>query len=92
MKILNQILSFPFVVLVKLYQWILSPVLPNSCRYEPSCSNFMIEALRTCGPFIGLYHGIVRILRCNPYGGAGYDPVSKYCGCQHNLEHKKTDE
>jgi hypothetical protein len=41
----------------------------------------MIEALRTCGPITGLYHGIKRILRCNPYGGAGYDPVSKHCGC-----------
>lgn len=92
MAIINRILSFPFIVLVKIYQWVLSPVLPNSCRYEPTCSNFMIEALRTCGPFVGLYHGILRILRCNPYGGAGYDPVAKHCGCQEHKEHKKTDE
>ncbi len=82
MKLLNQIVSFPLVLVVKIYQWVLSPVLANSCRYEPSCSNFMIEALKTCGPVVGLYHGIRRILRCNPYGGAGYDPVSNHCGCR----------
>jgi len=82
MKIIRQILVFPLIALVKIYQWFISPMLPNSCRYEPSCSSFMIEALRTCGPIVGLYHGTKRILRCNPYGGAGYDPVSKHCGCK----------
>jgi putative membrane protein insertion efficiency factor len=79
---MKAILSLLFIVIVKAYQWIISPLLPKSCRYEPSCSHFMIDALRKCGPIKGMYHGIKRILRCNPYSGGGYDPVEKHCGCE----------
>jgi putative membrane protein insertion efficiency factor len=79
---MKAILSLLFIVIVKAYQWIISPLLPKSCRYEPSCSHFMIDALRKCGPIKGMYHGIKRILRCNPYSGGGNDPVEKHCGCE----------
>lgn len=60
---------------IKLYQWIISPFLPKTCRYEPSCSQYAIEALRIHGPFKGLVIGTRRILSCHPWGGHGYDPV-----------------
>ncbi len=75
MKLINQIISFPFVVLVKIYQWIISPIFPASCRYHPTCSQYMLEALRVWGPFKGLYLGIKRISSCHPWGGSGDDPV-----------------
>lgn len=61
--------------LVRLYQWTLSPWLGPSCRYEPSCSAYMITALGRFGPWRGLGLGLARIGRCHPWGRAGYDPV-----------------
>jgi uncharacterized protein len=60
---------------VKIYQWIISPMLPASCRYEPTCSSYAIEALRVHGPIKGLIMGTRRILSCHPWGGHGHDPV-----------------
>jgi hypothetical protein len=75
MKNLLQILSFPFIVLIKLYQLIISPWLGKSCRYTPTCSHYGIEALKKYGPVKGLWITIKRIARCHPWGGHGYDPV-----------------
>lgn len=77
MNVLKKILSFPFIVLVKIYQWVISPILPQSCRYTPTCSNYMIEALNEWGPIKGLYLGLKRIGSCHPWGGHGHDPVPK---------------
>jgi len=78
MKIINWIRSF-FVFLliipVKIYQWMISPLLPNSCRYDPTCSVYAVEALKTHGPLKGLALATRRILSCHPWGGHGYDPV-----------------
>ncbi|MBI5540031.1 MAG: membrane protein insertion efficiency factor YidD [Bacteroidia bacterium] len=63
------------IFLVKIYKYVISPVLPNSCRYTPTCSAFAIEALQKHGPFKGTTLSIKRILSCNPWGGHGYDPV-----------------
>lgn len=60
---------------VKLYQWTLSPLLPNSCRYTPTCSQYMIEAIKKHGPIKGGWLGLKRVARCNPWGGHGHDPV-----------------
>ena len=61
--------------LIRAYQLLISPFLPPSCRYEPSCSEFFVQALRGHGFFKGLWLGIGRIARCHPWGGCGYDPV-----------------
>jgi len=74
-QVVRFILSAPFIFLVKIYQWIISPIFPPTCRYTPTCSSYMIEALKIWGPIKGLYLGIRRILRCNPWGGCGHDPV-----------------
>ncbi len=63
------------ILLVRFYQYFISPIFPPSCRYTPTCSVYMIEALQTHGVFKGLYLGIKRILSCNPWGGHGHDPV-----------------
>lgn len=72
---LRTILNFPFVVLIKLYQYLISPLIPNACRYDPTCSVYYIEALKKYGPIKGSYLGIKRILSCHPWGGHGHDPV-----------------
>lgn len=77
MKYVQKILSFPILLLVKIYQWIISPILPQSCRYSPTCSNYMIEAIKEWGAIKGTYLGIKRITSCHPWGGSGYDPVPK---------------
>ena len=61
--------------LVKGYQKLISPILPSVCRYQPSCSQYMIEAIQVYGVWKGVFLGIKRILRCHPWGGCGYDPV-----------------
>lgn len=61
--------------LVKGYQKAISPLLPHVCRYQPTCSQYMIEAIQVYGVWKGLFLGIKRILRCHPWGGSGYDPV-----------------
>ncbi|MFY8268365.1 MAG: membrane protein insertion efficiency factor YidD [Terrimicrobiaceae bacterium] len=72
---------FPLVALVRLYQLTVSPFLqvicgPGcGCRYEPSCSNYFIEALRLHGAWHGTLLGLHRIARCQPWGGCGCDPV-----------------
>ena len=72
---LKKMLIAPFIFLVQVYKVVLSPILPAVCRYEPSCSTYMIQALRTHGLFYGGFLGVKRILSCNPWGGKGYDPV-----------------
>lgn len=60
---------------VKFYQWFISPIIGQSCRYTPTCSAYTIEALKKHGPIKGLWLSIKRILSCNPWGGHGHDPV-----------------
>ncbi|HEV3249495.1 MAG TPA: membrane protein insertion efficiency factor YidD [Puia sp.] len=69
------LLSMPFIALIKLYQWILSPLLGPKCRFTPTCSHYAIEALKKHGFFRGGWLAIRRISRCHPWGGHGYDPV-----------------
>jgi putative membrane protein insertion efficiency factor len=75
MKWILQIASFPFIALIKLYQWTISPLLGPKCRFTPSCSNYALEALKKYGIFKGAWLAGKRISRCHPWGGHGYDPV-----------------
>lgn len=61
--------------LIRLYQWVVSPILPRSCRFAPSCSEYAAEAVGRHGLIAGGLLGLRRILRCHPWGGDGYDPV-----------------
>lgn len=74
-KALKFVLTLPFVVLIRFYQYCISPFVPKVCRFEPSCSVYAVEALRKHGILRGSWLAARRILRCNPWGGSGYDPV-----------------
>jgi len=75
MKKVRYILSLPFIGLIKVYQWGLSPLIGPKCRYTPSCSHYALEAFKKYGPLKGGWLAIKRIARCHPWGGHGYDPV-----------------
>ncbi len=72
MSVLRAIVVAPIL----LYQRLISPALPRSCKYEPTCSHYAVEAVRTEGAVRGLILAGWRILRCNPWSHGGYDPVS----------------
>ena len=69
------------IKIIKGYKFLISPLLANSCRYLPTCSEYCIEALKSYGFFKGAYMGVKRILSCHPIkflgGGEGFDPVNK---------------
>ena len=69
--------SLIFIFPIKLYQLFISPMLPNTCRHLPTCSDYTIEAIQEFGVLKGIYKGTVRILRCNTLGTSGFDPVKK---------------
>ena len=80
----SKIIIFPFVVLVRFYQLVISPLTPATCRFSPTCSAYMIDALRIHGLFYGGFLGLKRIFSCHPWGKSGYDPVpEKRCNHKH---------
>lgn len=73
LNILNKIFIFP----VRVYQTMISPLLGSNCRYTPTCSQYMIDAINEWGAFKGIWLGLKRIGRCHPWAGHGHDPVPK---------------
>lgn len=73
MSLLKNIFIFP----VKVYQWVFSPLLGKNCRFEPTCSHYMIQSIEEWGPIKGIYLGFRRISKCHPWGPHGHDPVPK---------------
>lgn len=71
----KKIFIFPFILLIRFYQEAISPFTPSTCRFEPTCSSYFLEALKVHGLIKGSYLGIKRILSCHPWGKTGYDPV-----------------
>ncbi|BAO55538.1 membrane protein insertion efficiency factor YidD [Nonlabens marinus] len=67
--------AYPLIWLVRFYQTGISPFLPATCRYQPTCSHYTLEALKKYGFFKGGWLGLKRIASCHPWGGKGYDPV-----------------
>jgi putative membrane protein insertion efficiency factor len=61
--------------LIQIYRRFLSPMLPPTCRYEPSCSLYTVQAIEKYGVLKGLFMGILRVLRCHPFARGGFDPV-----------------
>ena len=74
-KKIQYVLAFPFLILVWIYRNLITPFTGPSCRYTPTCSQYMGEAIKEWGPFKGIWMGIKRIGSCHPWGGHGYDPV-----------------
>ena len=72
---MRKIATISLIYLIRIYQFTLSPLLGSSCRFEPSCSHYAIDALRKYGPLRGSWLSIKRISRCHPLNEGGYDPV-----------------
>lgn len=72
-------LTYPLIfivkVLIRAYKMMISPYLPVACRYDPTCSAYMLNAIENVGLIRGLAYGVKRISRCHPWGGQGYDPA-----------------
>ncbi|SDS08906.1 hypothetical protein SAMN04487764_1424 [Gillisia sp. Hel1_33_143] len=68
-------LAYPFILLVRFYQKVISPLTPAACRYTPTCSQYTLVALKKHGLFKGGKLSLKRIFSCHPWGGSGYDPV-----------------
>lgn len=66
-----------FILPIKLYQRFISPLLGPSCRFTPTCSHYMVEAIEEWGALKGTWLGLKRIGKCHPWGGMGDDPVPK---------------
>ena len=75
MNWLLKTLSFPFIILIKIYQYGISPLLGPKCRFTPTCSQYAEQALKKHGVFKGTLLAAKRILKCHPGGNSGYDPV-----------------
>jgi putative membrane protein insertion efficiency factor len=80
---ISALLVWALSVPIRFYRAVVSPWLPAACRYEPSCSQYALEALATHGPVRGLWLGVTRLARCHPWGGFGPDPVPQV-RCAHH--------
>ena len=72
---MSRLINFIFILPIKIYQLVLSPLIGPSCRFNPTCSHYAIQAISKYGALKGLYLGLKRIIRCHPWGESGNDPV-----------------
>ncbi|NQY66325.1 MAG: membrane protein insertion efficiency factor YidD [Flavobacteriales bacterium] len=72
---MRKILSILLILIVRAYQFLISPFFAPSCRFSPTCSVYSIDAINKHGPIKGLGLTIKRFSSCHPWGGSGYDPV-----------------
>ena len=72
---MRRIIVYPFLLIIKFYQIIISPILPSTCRYSPTCSEYTKLSLMKYGIIKGSILSFKRIIKCNPWGGKGFDPV-----------------
>ncbi|MDP8241874.1 MAG: membrane protein insertion efficiency factor YidD [Candidatus Celaenobacter antarcticus] len=75
LKNVNKIINHFFVLLITIYQKIISPIFPDSCRFYPSCSTYAKSAFLKYGFLKAMYLSSWRILRCNPWSRGGFDPL-----------------
>ncbi|MCA0364942.1 MAG: membrane protein insertion efficiency factor YidD [Bacteroidetes bacterium] len=77
MKFISKIISKFLILIVRIYQIGVSPYFPDSCRYQPTCSQYMIDSIKEWGVVKGTWLGLKRLASCHPWGGHGWDPVKK---------------
>jgi putative membrane protein insertion efficiency factor len=75
MKKISQLLSYPFILLIRFYQLVISPMIGPKCRYTPTCSSYSLQAFKKYGALKGFILSVKRISKCHPWGGSGYDPL-----------------
>lgn len=74
-RFINKALTGVMILLIRIYQFTLSPLIGRQCRFQPTCSNYGLEAIKKYGPFKGGWLTLKRICSCRPGGRSGYDPV-----------------
>lgn len=74
---INRLLQKIFTGLIRFYQLFISPILGNRCRFHPTCSHYMTEAIESYGVLHGIWLGLRRLLKCHPFHPGGYDPMPK---------------
>ena len=79
---INKLILYPLIIIIKFYQFAISPILGQNCRYLPTCSEYTLKSLQQFGVIKGLALSLKRVSKCHPWGGHGYDPIPK------NLEKK----
>ena len=72
---MKKVLAKPIILIIRVYQKWISPLFPAKCRYQPTCSQYCVEALQKHGFLRGGFLGLKRIFSCHPWGGSGHDPV-----------------
>lgn len=72
---MNQLLAMPFILLIRMYSYVISPLLGNNCRFHPGCSRYAEDALQRYGVLRGGRLAVWRLLRCHPWSVGGHDPV-----------------
>jgi putative membrane protein insertion efficiency factor len=75
MERIKYFLSLPFILLIQIYRYAVSPFFPSSCRFTPTCSAYGLEAFKKYGPIKGFVLTVKRISHCHPWGKSGYDPL-----------------
>ncbi len=75
LSFIQKLIGLVFLLIIKIYQYLISPLLGSSCRFTPTCSQYGIEAIKKHGAFKGGWLTIKRIARCHPWGSHGHDPV-----------------
>ena len=90
----HKILSFPFLVLIKGYQYLLSPLLGSRCRFQPTCSEYSYKCFQSFPIHRALWYSCWRLLKCHPFHPGGYDPVdANRCGVKDDqLQHAKHED
>ena len=71
------VLTIIIVYFIKFYQFSISPLIGSNCRFTPTCSDYAIQFLKENGLIRGLFFSLKRLLKCHPWGGSGFDPISK---------------
>ena len=72
---INKIITYQIIIIIKFYQFFISPILGQNCRYLPTCSEYSIQSIKKFGIFKGAFLSLKRISKCHPWGNHGYDPV-----------------
>ena len=72
---MKKIIKYIYILPIKIYQITLRKILPSTCRFKPSCSQYTIQAIHSHGPIKGVALGIIRILKCNPFFKSGIDEI-----------------
>ena len=72
---MNKFTQSLLILMIRAYQFLLSPILGENCRHVPTCSQYSVQAIKEWGSLKGLWISLKRIFRCNPWGTKGYDPI-----------------